>query len=137
MASDGGGIATGRPEDDGMAYTAIVVSVGLSETETKDLPERLLSPARERLLEVPLVQLDNVLLERTRTQTVITPVVTQEFDVLDVAERLHGLAFEGTYFALLGKMPNAALIAREVRLAAPGLKFEIVQLKGQRGRRLA
>lgn len=136
MASEGGKVATGRPEDDGMAYTAIVVSVGLTDSDRSDLPERLLSSKRGRLLEVPLAELDDALIERTQAKTVITPVVTQEFDVLDVAERLHALGFEGTYFALAGKMPNPALIEREVRLAAPGLVFEVVD-STQRGRTVA
>ncbi|SDE12052.1 hypothetical protein [Limimaricola pyoseonensis] len=61
-------------------------------------------------------------------QLVISPLVASDFDALELACRLAEMRYGGRYRALSPRHPHAAMIEREVRTAAPGIDFEILQM---------
>ncbi len=57
---------------------------------------------------------------------VLSPLMGDDFDVIDVAEQLVSFGYAGRYRAITEDVPNAAMIRREVRAHAPGLDFDIL-----------
>jgi hypothetical protein len=71
-------------------------------------------------------ELDAALLQTTRPGMVISPLIGDRFDAVDVARRLVELGYDGPYRALSPPLPRPALVRSEVRSAAPGLDFDLV-----------
>jgi hypothetical protein len=73
-----------------------------------------------------LAELDAPLLQATRPDMVVSALIGDRFDAVDVARRLVELGYEGPYRALSTPLPKPALVRSEVRSAAPGLDFDLV-----------
>ncbi|MBO6604790.1 MAG: hypothetical protein JJ938_14745 [Roseicyclus sp.] len=61
---------------------------------------------------------------------VLSPLVTEIFDAIDMARYLSEADFHGRYLALVDRLPSANLIRREVAALAPDLSFDVVVLDG-------
>ncbi len=72
------------------------------------------------------------LLERLRPDVVLSALMAEGFDALDLAATLSELSFRGAYRSISTVVPNPAAIRREVRAAAPGLDFEILLISSDR-----
>lgn len=59
---------------------------------------------------------------------VLSPLMTADFDAIDVAERLRAADYAGRYCAVANDVPNADLIRREVKSIAPKLAFDLLIL---------
>lgn len=59
---------------------------------------------------------------------VLSALVGDEYDAVDLARLLSDYAYTGRYRALTTGLPNPAAVLREVRLAAPGLDFDLFDL---------
>lgn len=57
---------------------------------------------------------------------ILTPLVTSQFDVLELAIRLDQLNFEGRVRAICAPLPNPELILSEVRFECPALDFDLI-----------
>lgn len=57
---------------------------------------------------------------------VLSPLVAQGFDALDVALQLADCGFVGRYRAVVDDLPDPSLVCREVRRAAPRVDFDVV-----------
>ena len=57
---------------------------------------------------------------------VITPLTTDTYDALDVAQHLVALGFRGALQVLAPALPRPELVAREIEEAAKPLKVELV-----------
>ncbi len=73
-------------------------------------------------------ELGEDLLRRIQPDYVISALIGERVDALDIAVRLSGLSFSGAYRTLVDDLPNVAAVRSEVRLAAPGLDFDILML---------
>lgn len=62
-------------------------------------------------------------------ELVLSPLVTEQFDCFDVAQALVEAGFRGRYRAVVQRVPDPALVRREVALHSPELDFDIVQLE--------
>lgn len=62
---------------------------------------------------------------------VLSPLFDNEFDVLDIAEKLHDLYFDGIYRVISDNLPNPDIVRNEVCLAAPRLDFDILLIPKQ------
>ena len=71
-------------------------------------------------------QLDEALLERHRPSVVISHVLAQGFDALDLARRLAALGFGGRYVAMADVLPSPALVRAEMACACPSLDVAVV-----------
>jgi hypothetical protein len=69
------------------------------------------------------------LLDGFKPHFVVSPILTQSFDIMDLATLLWRLRFSGAYRALVEvDLPNPSLVIREVRAACPGLDVDILRI---------
>lgn len=59
---------------------------------------------------------------------VLSPLMGDDFDVLDIAVKLLDLGFEGRYRVISDDLPNMGMIKKEVRHHAPGLDFDLLTM---------
>ena len=71
-------------------------------------------------------ELDAALLEEIRPDMIVSALIGDLFDAVDVAARLLDLQYKGPYRALSPPLPRPALVKAEVRSAAPDLDFDLV-----------
>jgi hypothetical protein len=62
-------------------------------------------------------------------EVVLSALMGENFDAIDVARRLAELGFSGRYRALSNAIPNAETIREEVREVAPELDFDLFLLR--------
>ena len=72
------------------------------------------------------------LLDRLRPDVVLSALMAEGFDALDLAATLAALSYRGAYRSIGVDLPNPAAIRREVMAAAPGLDFEILLISPER-----
>ena len=65
-------------------------------------------------------------LEMHGPELVVSPVVTPEFDCLDLAFTLARLGYSGAYRAVARNIPNPAMIVREVKSHCPAMDFDVI-----------
>ncbi len=65
------------------------------------------------------------LLSTLRPDVVLSALMAESFDALDLARRLSGLGYCGLYRALTNDLPNPSAIVAEVRACAPGIDFDL------------
>jgi len=63
---------------------------------------------------------------RHAPEIILSPLVGDDFDVLDVARRLHSAGFAGRYRAIAPEVPNVNIIRKEVTAVAPDLDFDVL-----------
>jgi hypothetical protein len=73
-----------------------------------------------------LGELDAGLLGAVQPDMVISALIGDGFDAIDVARRLVQLGYRGPYRALSHPLPRPGLVRAEVRAAAPDLDFDLV-----------
>ena len=111
--------ASGEPSN-----TAIL-AVGLTQAQAESVASRLFGALGTKPAELRLEDLTRERL--TSAIAIISPIMATDFDAVDVAKRLAANGFRGRYFAVADTLPDRDLIRREVRAAAPGLSFDIVE----------
>jgi hypothetical protein len=77
---------------------------------------------------IDLCSLTEELLEAFDPHLILSPLFAGGFDVLDVAQRLVALGYQGRYRAISDNMPDIAMILKEVRTQAEGLDFDLLSL---------
>jgi len=76
--------------------------------------------------------LEQTIFDGMSPRLVLSPLISNGYDALEFATRLHTLGFRGRYRALVDELPDTTIINREIRRAAPSIKFGVTQL-GQNG----
>ncbi len=87
-----------------------------------------------RLERVQWSDLDQLLLSIVEPDLILSPLVSDDFDCVDVAFRLTRLGYKGRYVALTEGLPHPAIVRREVRSLCPHLDFDIVETRGDKRR---
>ena len=72
--------------------------------------------------------LDQGMINTQNPDIILSPLVSDDFDAIEVASLLSKLSYNGAYRALTDEVPNPALIKAEVRRHAPNLDFDLVVL---------
>lgn len=72
--------------------------------------------------------LTTAVLETLDPDIILSPLMGDDFDVLDVASHLAELGFKGRYRAITDDMPNVQMIREEVLTQAPGLDFDLLMM---------
>ena len=67
------------------------------------------------------------ILDRLSPSLIVSPVLAQTFDCIELATLLHQLGFTGSYRAVADCLPKPDLIEREVRQICGRLDFRIVK----------
>lgn len=65
---------------------------------------------------------------RPRPTAILSVLIGNGFDAVDIAGELHRSGYQGQYRALASAIPAPNLIKREVAQVAPGLDFEIIEV---------
>ncbi len=73
-------------------------------------------------------RLDRDLINDLDPDIVLSPLVADEFDAVDVAVKLIDLNYRGKYRAITDQHINGPLIANEIRSLSPHLDFDLLQL---------
>lgn len=121
----------GRPTDlDEDSAALRVLALALSEDTLEALPRHVLQPGA-RITRITL----DMLPERPMTgaqapDLVLSPLLTPEFDALDLARMLTQTGYRGRYLALVDRLPSANLIRREVAAQSPSINFDVIVLDG-------
>ena len=71
-------------------------------------------------------QLDNVRIALMHPDLVLTQPWSAGFDCLDMAMLLQAAGFSGAYRVITDKLPNPALIRREILSGCPDLDFDFI-----------
>lgn len=77
--------------------------------------------------------LDAQVLERVRPDVVLSALVGEDFDALDLARRLAELGFRGRYRALAMDLRHPGTVLAELRAAAPGLDLDLLLIDEEGG----
>ncbi len=70
------------------------------------------------------------------TKLVLTPLLTSEFDAMELATILESLGYRGAYRAVINNIPNATMVQREILSHYPGMDFDVVEIGDCRVRKL-
>ncbi|EPX86147.1 hypothetical protein ruthe_00956 [Rubellimicrobium thermophilum DSM 16684] len=72
------------------------------------------------------------LLHALKPDLVLSPLMGEDFDALDVAQRLDALGYAGRYRALTNPVPDPDAIRAEMRSVAPDLDFDLFVINDSR-----
>ncbi len=72
--------------------------------------------------------LDAELLRSFDPQIILSPLVSDSFDVLDIAERLQALGFTGCYRVIAVQAAFLDVVHEDVARTAPDLNFDILEV---------
>ncbi len=64
-------------------------------------------------------------------EIILSPLVGDDFDAVDVAAKLTELQFNGKYRAIADDLPDADLIRSEIRSFAPELDFDLLLMPAE------
>ncbi len=85
-------------------------------------------PEGEGLHFVGFDELSQDVLSKVNPDIVLSALLGDDFDVIDLARKLESLEFSGRYRALASGVPQPRLIVGEVKQHAPALDFDILVL---------
>lgn len=83
-------------------------------------------PSGDGLFFASFIELTREFLEHTMPDLILSPLVAQDFDAVDVARRLINAGYEGRYRAVAERIPQPEVVRREVNAIAPNLDFDIM-----------
>ncbi|MBP1804298.1 hypothetical protein [Rubellimicrobium aerolatum] len=78
-------------------------------------------------------KLTGPLLEETRPEMVLSPLMGDGFDAMDIARRLVEAGFQGRYRALTDDLPDSEAVREEIREIAPDLDFDLFLIRPSLG----
>jgi hypothetical protein len=80
------------------------------------------------MIQVTFETLSRAMMDTIAPKTVIAPLITDAFDILDLAELLTDFGFRGELVAVTRPLPRKELILREVRAINPSLTISIREM---------
>ena len=95
---------------------------------------KLLGRLQSEVADCTFVEVDDLNHENLLTiapDLVLSPLVADGFDVLDVVQFLAAAGFNGRYCALSTHMPEPAIVLEEISAIAPDLDFDLLVLPPQ------
>jgi len=103
---------------------ALALLIGFQTTEDNSVMGLPFAEARcERL---PFTLLHAALACAPGADFVVSPLVGEDFDAMDVAHELQRAGYRGRYVVVTPALPNPAIIRNEIRQACPGLTIELI-----------
>ena len=75
-----------------------------------------------------LAELTGHVMADVMPQIILSPLIADDFDALDVAAALAALGYNGCYRALTSATEDAAVVRQEVSAVAPLLDFDILSI---------
>lgn len=103
-----------------LAETLLLIEV----PQALPLIDRL--PRRPSVVIARFQGLDKALLKRVNPDRVICPLISAEFDALEVLRRLRGLRWQGPVQIVGSQVANPAMVESELRAALPGRQVSLL-----------
>lgn len=83
-------------------------------------------PPLEGFQFVDIEELNADIVNEKEPDIILSPLVADDFDAVDVAMKLIELRYQGRYRAIAEDLPDADLIRKEVQTFAPQLDFDLL-----------
>lgn len=112
-----------------------LVAVDLPNSYREALPRRIVDPSFDHVANISYSDLSPTEFMRFEPDTVVAPLLTKDFDAVELAEYLSKLEFKGLFIIVSDVLPNVSIVKREVSRTAPGLTLELHELNGDNGLR--
>ena len=109
-----------------MAERSAILAVGLGQDDARSVPGTLFGILADMTRHVELVDLGTT--DLSATMVVISPLMGDRADAVEVAEMLDEVGYRGRYMAFAPYLPDRAMIEREVSRAAPGLLLDVIEM---------
>lgn len=93
--------------------------------QADSVPSQLFGSLADSTQQVGFKALSSIELENA--MLVLSPVLGEGFDAVDLAAFLHNKGYNGRYIAFADHFPDYAIIAREVLAVAPDLTFDVIE----------
>ncbi len=81
-------------------------------------------------------ELTDRLISELDPDIILAPLLGQGFDALDLAVQLEDFGFRGRFRALCPRLPNPALVHREIQALCPSIDFDLFVIEDPGRRRL-
>lgn len=65
-------------------------------------------------------------LNKHQPDMILSPIVASQFDIFELAGKLHNLHFSGRFRGICGPLPNLKIIIAEVSEQCPDLDFDLI-----------
>ena len=93
------------------------------------------SPDQQRVKCLDFLDVTAEILREVDPEYVLSPLLCQSFDCLDLAIVLENAGFRGRYRVICENLPDPTLVRSEIKSRCPGLDFDVVNLdRGRAGR---
>jgi len=106
------------------ATDPLVLVVGMAP---EDLPHYRGNLAGARLEALPFTLIHAVLACVPWTDRVVSPLVADQFDAMDMARQLALTGYQGTYTVVVPPLPRPEIIRLEIQQICPGIHVELLQ----------
>ncbi|MGC9370138.1 MAG: hypothetical protein ACP5DX_11420 [Paracoccaceae bacterium] len=91
-----------------------------------DLPGGTAPLKSVRMESLPFILLHAALALAPWADCVVSPLVAEQFDALDLARELDAAGYRGQYFIIAPPLPRPDLIRRELAAIAPQVEIELL-----------
>lgn len=112
--------AEAAPDQTGKQPQRVVISIGLSQSEARVLSEN------RPVIPLSAAELTGTELARHDIALVCCPIWHNGIDALDVTAALALAGYTGVLAIITPKLPNKAMVLRELRRAARGIEFRFI-----------
>lgn len=102
-----------------------IVILAVGDTMQED-PKALKFPKFEKIFYVGFFDVTSEILDRINPTLILSPLLGNSFDCLELALQLQQLEYRGKYRVVAPKLTNPSMVTREVRNQTPGLDFDIL-----------
>lgn len=79
---------------------------------------------------IDLAQLDSQKIRQYDAALIVTPLISDRFDAVDVAEKLASVCFKGMFRVLTNHLPDVDIIRVDIQDVAPCVDFDLLVLPG-------
>ncbi|WP_372604007.1 hypothetical protein [Actibacterium sp.] len=100
----------------------LVLAVGVSKEEMFQYSGGLTDSQIEFL---PFMLIHAALARAPWAELIVTPLVSDYFDAMDMATELALAGYRGTYAVILPRLPRPEIVRRELNAICPGLRIEL------------
>lgn len=108
--------------NNGQLKTLVIGDIGKWTRQGNSLPDV------EGLQFVDLVDVTESLLTSFEPDLVLSPLMQQDYDAVEIAGKLAEIGYVGRYRAVAESIPNPQIVVAEISRIAPGVDFDLIGL---------
>lgn len=107
---------TAHTAEQAVLYVGDILSLVQADLRRADAPK----PAFASFIDVSME-----LLDQFKPDTVVSPLLGQGFDAIELAELLSAFGYDGEFVVIAPPVPNLGIIKADIATAAPGLRIDV------------